>query len=791
MNNRLACLILLISFTTMQAHAQRAKDTQGPLYIENRGQWEADARFLLRSSGLDVWICQDRVVYDVGRSNLEDSTTSHSIVTSRFVGANISASVRGTVRMKSTHAYYIGDDPTKWATGVPLYSGVEIKDLYDGIDLAFYVDAGRPRYDIVVAPHADPTQYTMRLEGVNDVRLDEKGSLIVITPSGELRVQELFAYQMRNETHEYVPCSFVRNDDGTIRFAVGDYDPSLPLVIDPITVSYCTFLGGNDNDGSSGIAVSSDGDVYITGRTPSADFPTGKEGLPAQGGKTIYVSKLKQVNGSPVDLEYTVFIGGSGIENASGIAIDGSRNIYITGETFSKNFPLLHAYQTDQPGTDAFVVKFSEDNSGAVSLAFSTYVGGSAADQPLCITVDANRNVFIAGSTVSTDFPTKNEYQKDQTGDDAFVAKLSQTGNDPVVLEFATYIGGSGRETISDIAVDSFGNMYIAGSVESTDFPTVNQYQTDQPQADGFVAKITQQGSTPATLAFSTYLGGDDIEAISDVLVDANANIFIAGRTRSSNFPSKLPLQPSGGDFDVFVTKLRQSGGPVEIVFSTFLGGNGAEGIGGMTMDADGNMYIAGSTPSPDFPILHQFQNDQPQSDVYIAKLSQSGQSPVTLVYSTYLGGDTLESAGGIAIDQAGNAYVSGFTASSNFPSVNAFQTKSPKGDVFVAKIDAFGQGTTSVQEETTTSLPLINAATPNPTSDNLSIHFALPTAGIMSMRVFNAKGQLVLSPIAEEFRPMGMHHQTIDVSMLPSGVYSLRLITASDVATQQIVILR
>jgi len=791
MNVIIACLLLLISLTATQTYAQQTRDQRGPMYIENRGQWNADARYMLRSSNLDVWICQDRVVYDVRRFEHEDSTASHSIVTSRFVGANLDASVSGSARAHGSHSYYIGNDPTRWAANVPLYSGVEIKELYNGIDLVFYVDAGRPRYDVVVAPYADAHQFAMRLEGAAGVQLDEKGSLVITTPSGELRVQELFAYQMRDETHEYVPCSFVRNDDGTIRFAVGDYDPSLPLVIDPVTVSFSTFLGGNDQDASRGIVLNSDGDIYIAGRTQSSDFPTGKEGLPPQGGKTIYVSKMKQANNTPVELLYTVFIGGAGIEDVAGIAIDSKRNVYITGETFSKNFPLLHEYQTDQPGTDAYVVKFSEDNGGTILLAYSTYLGGGAADQPNCITVDANGNVYVAGSTVSTDFPTKNEYQKNQTGDDAFVAKLSQSGNDPVELDFSTYLGGSGRESVADVTVDGFGNMYIVGSVESTDFPTVNQYQKDQPQADGFVAKISQQGSTPATLAFSTYLGGDDIESASDVSLDAAGNIIVAGRTRSANFPAKLQLQGPGGNFDVFITKLTQSGGPVEIAFSTFFGGNDAEGIGGIAVDAAGSIFISGSTPSPDFPILEQYQTDQPQTDVYIAKLSQSGQSPVAIVYSTYLGGDTLDTSSDIAIDQAGNAYVTGFTASGNFPMVNAYQTTSAKGEVFVAKIDAFGQGTTSVAEVAETSVPQIHSATPTPTSDQLSITFAVPTATVISMRFFDAKGQMVLSAITEEFRPMGTHHQLVDVSMLPIGVYSLQLKTDAYVVSQLVVIVR
>lgn len=781
-------MLLLMSITT--AYAQRVRDVQRQFFVENRGQWDMDARYLLRTPGMDAWICQDRVVYSIG-SGTDNTENPHIAITSHFVGANAKPTVVGAQRVKHTHSYYLGDDPSKWVTNVPLYSGVEIKGLYDGIDLAFYVDAGRPRYDVVVAPYADASTFSMRIEGAKDVQVDAKGSLIITSRTGELRVQELFAYQMRNATHEYVPCSFVIHGDGTIGFDVGAYDPSLPLVIDPITVSFSTFLGGSDEESSKGIVVSDDGAVYVTGRTQSTDFPTGNEELPGQGGKTIYLSKMKQESSGVVDLVYTVFIGGSGIEDVSGLATDGKRNFFITGETFSRNFPLLHEYQKDQAGTDAFVAKFSEDVNGTVTLAYSTYLGGGEADQPLCITADANGIVYVAGSTLSTDFPTNHEYQKDQAVGDGFVAKLSQSGTAAVALEFSTYLGGDNRESIADIAVDGQGAIYIAGSTESSDFPTVNQYQADQPQADGFVAAIRQQGTDPATLIFSTYLGGDDIESVSDISVEVNGNVIVAGRTRSTNYPQKLQLQEPGGNFDVFITKLTKTGGPLEIVFSTYFGGSDADGLGAMVIDGTGNIYLAGSTPSTNFPVLHQYQSDQPQSDVYVSKLSQTGQDPVTMVYSTYLGGDTLESAADIAVDAAGSAYITGLTTSDDFPSINGFQAKAAKSEVFIAKIDAFGQGPTSVDDEVPSPMPMINAATPNPTSDDLSINLELTTGGVISVTVLNANGQIVMSPINEEYRPQGLHHQNLDVHSLPSGVYSLQLITTGTVESRQFVIIR
>jgi hypothetical protein len=393
-------------------------------------------------------------------------------------------------------------------------------------------------------------------------------------------------------------------------------------------------------------------------------------------------------------LIYSTYLGGSGQDQAYGIAADSAGNAYVTGGTNSTDFPVTPgAFQTVCHGFDAFVAKL---NASGSALVYSTYLGGSGGDGGSGIAVDSAGNVYVTGGTSSTDFPvTPGAFQTTYGGNgDAFVSKINATGS---ALVYSTYLGGSGiyGDSGSSIAVDSSGNAYVIGVTSSTDFPTMNPFQPAfGGSLEAFVTKINPTGSA---LVYSTYLGGSGEDAGNGIAVDSAGNAYVTGLTRSINFPTMNPLQPTyRGRDDAFVTKLNPSGSA--LVYSTYLGGTKQDYGGTIAVDSLGNAYVTGVTSSTDFPTMNPFQPTLGgfYGNAFVTKLNPSGSA---LVYSTYLGGSSGQNGGydggsGIALDSAGSAYVIGFTYSTNFPvTPGAFQTKYNRGgrDAFVARLNPTG----------------------------------------------------------------------------------------------------
>jgi hypothetical protein len=358
----------------------------------------------------------------------------------------------------------------------------------------------------------------------------------------------------------------------------------------------------------------------------------------------------------------------------------------------------VNPYQTYQGDLDVFVTKLS--NSGN-SLVYSTYLGGGGLEGGEDIAVDGSGSAYVTGGTRSTDFPTLNPYQTYQgggsLGDNAFVTKLSIAGND---LIYSTYLGGGNNDYALDIAVDGSGNAYVTGATESSNFPTLNPYQTHQGGIDVFVTELSSTGSS---LVYSTYLGGGGEDRGFGIAVDGSGNAYVMGETYSSNFPTLNPYQTDQGGDDVFVTKLSSTGD--SLVYSTYLGALGEDRGFDIAVDGSGNAYVTGLTTSADFPTLNPYQTYQGTEDVFVTKLSNSGNS---LVYSTCLGGGNRDVGFGLAIDGSGNAYVTGFTESSDFPTLNPCQTDQGDIDAFVTKLswtpdylcgDADGDGSITIAD--------------------------------------------------------------------------------------------
>jgi len=390
---------------------------------------------------------------------------------------------------------------------------------------------------------------------------------------------------------------------------------------------------------------------------------------------------------------YSTYLGGNDYDIGLGIAADAAGNAYLSGYTFSANFPTTAgAFQTNLGGSaNAFVTKLNSTISGIV---YSTYLGGSGGDASTGIAVDASGNAYVTGSTSSTDFPTTPGAVQPTYGGagDVFVTKLDPTGS---TLLYSTYLGGSGDDASSGIAVDTLGNVYVTGYTSSTDFPaTPGAFQKTYGGglADAFVAKVNPTGNAP--LLYSTYLGGSDIDIGYAIAVDAAGNAYVSGHTASSNFPTTSGAFQTtlGGSVNAFVTKLNPTGSAP--LYSTYLGGSGMDAAQGIAVDSLGNAYVSGYTDSGDFPTtLGAFQTTfGGGTDAFVTKLNPAGIAP--LIYSTYLGGSGNDVGYGIAVDAAGNAYVTGYAGSADFPTTaGAFQTAYGGGsaDAFVTALNPTG----------------------------------------------------------------------------------------------------
>jgi uncharacterized protein (TIGR03437 family) len=395
-------------------------------------------------------------------------------------------------------------------------------------------------------------------------------------------------------------------------------------------------------------------------------------------------------------LVYSTYLGGSGVDIPTAIAVDSSGNVYVTGLTGSVNFPTATPFQSFSlaGGSEVFVSKLSA--SGA-ALVYSTYLGGSGFDEGWGIGVDASGTAYVAGDTSSQNFPTVNPLQATNgggfSGFDLFVSRLNASGS---ALVYSTYLGGSGddfgvspgAETVSLLAVDSSGNAYITGATASDNFPKANAAQANRAGTyDAFVTKLNPTGSA---LVYSTYLGGTGTDLGMGIAIDAAGNAYVTGGTASANFPTKAPFQAafSGGSVpDAFVTKLDASGA---LSFSTYLGGNGDEEGHGIVADSSG-VYVTGYTTSTNFPLASPFQSVKGSTtEVFVSKFNPSGSA---LVYSTYLGGNSTDRGLGLGVDSSGRAFIAGWTASTTgFPIANAVQAQiGGSFDAFVTVLNAAG----------------------------------------------------------------------------------------------------
>lgn len=622
-----------------------------------------------------------------------------AVVRMQLVGSDLAARAEVDALLPGKVNYLIGNDPNRWQRGIPTFGKVTYRGVYPGVDVDYRGNQKKFEYDFVVAPGADPSVVALGFAGVDGVRIDDNGRLVLTVAGGELHQDAPVIYQDGAEGREAVPGSFLLRDDGGVGFFVGAYDHTLPLLIDP-TLAYSTFLGGAGFDAGDAIAVDYYGNAYIAGATASSDFPTtpGAYDPTFNGVQDGFVAKLSADGSS---LVYSTFLGGSGLDDTDSLAVDLRGSAYVRGITTSPDFPTTRGSfdPSFNGGIDAYVSKLSADGS---SLSYSTYLGGSGFDSGSGIAVDFTGSAYVAGITGSPEFPTTpGAFQPTfhgvggalpptaGAGDyDAYLTKLSPDGSR---LAYSTFIGGSRLDVGFKVAVDLVGHAYVAGMTMSPDFPTTPRAydQTFNGARDGFVMKFNLDGSAPL---YSTYLGGSGPEGVLGLAVDLFGSAYVTGGTGSPDFPTTpAAFDPTfNGGGDVYVTKLTPNGSG--LAYSTFLGGAGADGGNGIAVDFLGQAYVTGGTSSADFPTTAGAPRTAlaGDSDAFVTKLARNGSR---LAYSTYLGGSAFDTGNGIAVDLLGAAYVTGETQSADFPTTaGAFDPGfNGDSDAFVTKLSSSG----------------------------------------------------------------------------------------------------
>ncbi len=740
-------------------------------FEENMGQTAQEVRYVSHGAGYELFLTPQEAVLSLRDPATYDLSPLHrfktlralhaasrarmmTAVRMRFEGANSAPQISATDRLVKKTNYFIGNNPAKWRTGVASYARVKYADLYPGVDMLFYGNQRRLEYDFVVAPGADPKNIRLKIQGARRVRINARGDVILSIAGGELTLQKPVVYQMlKGERHE-IAGGYVLTKGHRLTFSVPVYDRNEPLILDPV-LNYSTYLGGSLGtstippgtgiDQGFGIAVDATGNTFVAGTTFSTNFPTTaanayKAGpLASNPSGAVFVTEMNPTGTAEI---YSTYLTGSTGDVGTALALDSSGKIYVTGQSFSSDFPTTsNAFKQSPNPTNtnvgtSFISKIDPTLSGLASLVYSSYIGGTSGDFGNGIAVDASGNAYVTGITFSLagsgatfnsllTFPVLNAFQAAPTSSangNAFLTRIDTTKSGNASLIYSTYLGGAGANAATlgfadqgfGVTVDSSSNAYIVGATSSTDFPTNGTLAANQPNSPpgntkgtGFLTRIDTTKSGGASLAYSTYLGGQTQDLGFGIALGPNNVAYMTGTTNSTNFPTmpagafQTTNKASGGTAFVTLIDTGVAGG-ASLKYSTYLGGASNDVGGGIRADGAGNAYVVGATGSIGFPITAgALQPSYPggQSDGFVSKLNPAGGGASDLLYSTFFGGNGAghDQVFSVAVDTANppNVFITGETFSDPAPGGNfpifpptVFQpTRKGTSDAFIAKL--------------------------------------------------------------------------------------------------------
>ncbi|HJX72324.1 MAG TPA: SBBP repeat-containing protein, partial [Bacteroidales bacterium] len=646
-------------------------------FEKNAGQTDPQVAFLCRGRNHILYLTSTGSVMHL---NGDDENLNTIPLQMEILDANPDAKGKGLNQLVSRSNYFRGNDPGQWITDVPNYDRVGFEDIYKNIDLIYYINDNEVEFDFMVKPGAKPEMIRMNFSGVEKVKINRNGDLIVHAGGHKLVYRKPLAWQTIDGSRHHVDVQFALAEKNEICFNTGKYNNNETLIIDPQVV-YSTYLGGSETESGYAIAVDAEGCAYVTGSTTSTDFPTfssfQSELTPGMFSNLsdIFVTKF---NAAGTDIVFSTYIGGNWGDEAKGIAIDGNNYIYLTGTTWSKDdpttqedegFPLMSAYQSqigDNNFSDAFITVLT--NTGS-ALYYSTYFGGDGEDTGEDIAVSIDGYAFITGVNFSFYLPMKNAFldSKPSYYYDAYVAKFNPHTSGENSLVYSTYLGGNYDDYGYAIAVDRYGCAYVTGTAKSTDFPTTpDPIQGERKvSSDIFVTKFSADG---LSLDYSTYLGSDGSDEGKDIEVDSAGCAYVCGYGRDG-FPTTPGAFITSGGYSILSKLLADGSG---FIYSTHVPISGR-----IAVDDMGQVYIASS--------LARMVGEVVKSDAYIVAINSAGSDTL---FTLTLGGSEGEGARDIAVDKDRSLYITGTTSSADFPVENAYQIGlGGKSDVFVAKI--------------------------------------------------------------------------------------------------------
>ena len=597
----------------------------------------------------------------------------------RLTGANPQARPVENEPASAVAHYYLGNDPGGWRENVPLTTQATYQDVYPGVHVTYQASDRALTSRFVLEPGATLDAVRLEYEGVSSLAPDENGGLrLGLADGGVLRQTVRAAYQEVNGRRVPVDVRLRAVDERTYGLAVrGRWEPRLPLTFE-VSLLYATFLGGSGTDEGWAVAVDEQGNTFVTGITHSGNFPHSDVANLPHGAPTDVFVACFDTDGR---LVFATFFGGGSSEEGNSIAVDRDGNVYVAGETFSPDFPVYRAWQPTFGGDeDAYIVKLNADGT----LAYSTFLGGSESEEIDDITVDAAGNVYVGGEVYSDDFPLLNPWQSQTYGvddEDGFISILDPDG----VLIYSTYIGAAQRDQVFRLAVDNAGYVYAAGMTSSPTFPLVHPLQSTYggDWDDCIVLKLNPWSNE---MLFSTFLGGSGRDECWGIAVDVQGSVFVAGHTASRNFPRVNAAQPTygGGEYDAFVARLSPQGD--HLLYSTFIGGSGAERAWDLALDGVGNAYVTGETGSAqDFPRVGALQPTYGggEKDGFLARLDANG----VLRYASFIGGRNADTGWGVTVDRNWQVHVTGTTWSWDLPTQSPAMSYRGYSDAFVERL--------------------------------------------------------------------------------------------------------
>jgi hypothetical protein len=756
---------LSLAATSSRTAASYAKGL-AVTFQQNLGQAPAPVRFIARESAFNLYLNQNESVLQF----FPNSDSNGVVLRARLLGSDPKAFVGGEETQQGKVNYLYGGSDPRNITNVPTFARVRYEGVYRGIDLVYYGDQQQLEYDFDVAAGADPASIQMEIAGADQMSIATSGELVLQTGHRTLRWLKPTAYQMIRGKKVIVESSY-RVSAKSVGFAIGAYDRTRALVIDP-TLVFSTYLGGSGDDGvfpGATVAVDGNGNVYIAGDTNSLDFPTTSGAYQRSfcgngASQCAFVTKLT----SSGALVYSTYFGtgttvpGS-LAGSGAIAVDGSGRAIIAGGT--RNVPITSNHLNASPcATNAnigigFITEFNAAGNG---LVYSTYFGSpdggcntTNGTSIASVAVSTAGRIYVTGTTYDKALPTKNaafpqckpviDASGNQIDDcaDAFFAEVDPSQSGDAALLYSTFLGGTLQDSGLGIAVDSNGNAYLAGDTFSKDFPLgPNPYQSSFAggETDLWAAKINPAASGSASLVFSTYLGSSNgnQDHFGGLAIDSSHNVYVAGYTDGQDWPTTPGAYQSAspsGICDIqnaqpcwkgVLAKLNATGSA--LVFSTYLGASDLGGsdrkansfISDLAVDASHTAFVTGSTDSVNFPTTSDAFHKSCVTgtdgchDAFLTRFNKAGSG---LLYSSYMGGSSTDASTGIALTSTPSAVVVGQTQSSNFPvSSNAVQKTRRGGyDTFVMKFNF-----ASSSGETTCSAP----------STTRTIHICSPTNG-------------------------------------------------------------